>query len=307
MRVFVAGATGVLGRRVVDRLVADDHEVTAVSRSPGKDDRLRRSGAAPVRLDLFDSAAVAVAVAGHDAVLNLATAIPPVDRMALRRAWHDNDRLRSEASRVLVDAALSAGAGRYVQESITFLYADQGDRWIDESGPVDAAGVTATAGEAEAQAARFTSAGGVGVALRFAQFVASDSSHLRDLLPIIERGWLPLVGDHDGYESYVDADDAAAAVVAALDAPAGVYNVADDEPLTRREHAAVVSEAVGRPVRLPPSIVGALPPLRVKARSQRIVNRSLTTAVSWRPRRASMREGWPAVLSAVREEARRAA
>ncbi|MBW3620000.1 MAG: NAD(P)-dependent oxidoreductase, partial [Actinobacteria bacterium] len=117
------------------------------------------------------------------------------------------------ASRHLVDAALAAGASRYVQESVGFLYADGDDRWIDESAPVDAVRPTGTALDAEAEASRFASQGGTGVSLRFAEFVAGDSGHLRDLLPFLERGWLPLVGDPAGYPPYVEVDDAAAAEV----------------------------------------------------------------------------------------------
>lgn len=303
MRVFVAGGTGVIGRRAVDLLVAAGDEVTAVSRSSDSDDRLRAAGATPVRVSLFDAPAVRAAVDGSEAVVNLATSIPPMSRLAWRRAWADNDRLRTEAPRNLVDAALATGAPRYVQESVTFLYADHGDRWIDETGTVAADGPTATAVDAEDQAARFTAGGGTGVSLRFAQFVAGDSGHLRDLLPIIERGWLPLVGDHDGYESYVDADDAAAAVLAALDAPAGVYNVAEDDPATRREHATALSEALGRPVRLPPAVLGALPPLRVKARSQRVSNRRLVQLGTWSPRRPGMRDRWSTLVPELRAAA----
>ncbi|MBW3658116.1 MAG: NAD(P)-dependent oxidoreductase [Actinobacteria bacterium] len=303
MRVFVAGATGVLGRRVVEQLVAAGHVVTAVSRTADRDGLLRAAGATPVRVALFDPSAVRAAVAGHDAVVNVATSIPPLSRAAWRRAWRTNDRLRTEASRTLVDAAIATGASRYVQESVGFLYADAGGRWIDESAPLAPEGPTATAVDAEAEAARFTAAGGTGVALRFAEFVAGDSGHFRELLPFLERGWLPLVGDHDGYQSFVDADDAAAAVVAALDAPAGVYNVAEDDPAPRHEHAAALSDVLDRPVRLPPAIVGSLPPLRVKARSQRISNRRLQERTGWSPRRPSMAERWTTLLPELRSGA----
>lgn len=303
MRVFVAGGTGVLGRRTVDRLVAAGHEVSAVSRWPDRDDLLRSAGATPVRVSLFDGRATRAAVDGHDAVVNIATSIPPLRRAAWRRAWRTNDRLRSEASRNLVDAALAAGASSYVQESVGFLYADAGERWIDESAPVAPEGPTATAVDAEEQAERFTAAGGTGVSLRFAEFVAGDSGHFLELLPFLERGWLPLVGDHGGYQSFVDADDAAAAVVAALDAPAGVYNVAEDHPATRRDHAAALSEVLGRPVRLPPAILGSLPPLRVKARSQRVSNRRLQELTAWATGRPSMRERWSTLLPELRSGA----
>jgi 2-alkyl-3-oxoalkanoate reductase len=307
MKVFVTGATGVLGRRSVNGLLAAGHEVSAVARSREKAGQLRLAGARPIAVDLFDPEGLRRAVEGHRAVVNLATSIPPMGQMARRGAWKDNDALRTVASRNLVDAAFGAGAERFVQESITFQYTDGGRDWLDETAPVEPVGVTASAADAEAQVARFNASGGTGSVLRFAQFVAPESLHLREMLPIIERGWLPVVGDADGYESHIHADDAAAAVVAALEAPAGVYNVCDDEPLTRREHADIVAEAMARPVRLPPAVVGRIPALRVRARSQRISNRRLQEVSPWAPRSASMRYGWPAVLAALKQEHRDAA
>lgn len=298
MRVFVAGGNGVLGRRVLPALVAEGHEVTAVVRGPDRAGAVRDVGATPATVDLFDAEGVRSAVAGHDAVVNLATRIPPTSQLWRRRAWADNDRLRRSAARHLADGAVAAGAARYVQESLTFPYVDGGERWLDEDQPVAPDARTASTRDAEAAAARVTDAGGAGVVLRFSQLVAPDSGHLRDHVQLARRGWLLLLGAHEGYESFVDADDAAAAVVAALAAPAGVYNVSDDEPLRRREHAAVLSELVGRPVRLPPAAAGSLPAARVRARSQRVGNRRLVEATGWRPRRTSMRDGWPQLLAA---------
>jgi 2-alkyl-3-oxoalkanoate reductase len=127
MKVFVAGATGVLGRRAVAGLVRSGHEVSALVRSDAKAGQVVAAGAAPVRCSLFDPDGLRSAMAGHDAVINLATHIPPVTAAARAPAWAENDRVRTVGSRNLVDAALVAGVGRYVQESIAFLYADGGD------------------------------------------------------------------------------------------------------------------------------------------------------------------------------------
>src|ERR1700712_1625922 len=116
MRVFVAGSTGVLGRRVVAGLVAAGHEVTALVRSPEKAALAKSLGATPVEVSLFDPDGLRAAVAGHDAVCNLATHIPPLTRAADPRAWLENTRIRAEGSRNLVDAALAGHATVYVQE-----------------------------------------------------------------------------------------------------------------------------------------------------------------------------------------------
>lgn len=108
MRIFVTGATGVIGRRVVPLLLSRGHSVTAMAHRPAP--VLRNTGVALVAADLFDAAALANAVAGHDAIVNLATHMPsPVWRMPFRSAWRLNDRIRREGSASLVDAALRGG------------------------------------------------------------------------------------------------------------------------------------------------------------------------------------------------------
>src|SRR5437660_1162349 len=110
------------GRNGGYRLGRPPAEVTAVARSEAKAAWVRSVGAAPVNVDLFDPAGVKGAVAGHDVVCNLATHIPPTAKMVLPGAWDENNRIRREVSRNLVDAALAAGAERYIQEAVCFLY-----------------------------------------------------------------------------------------------------------------------------------------------------------------------------------------
>ena len=298
MRVFVAGGTGVLGRRAVEQLVVAGHDVTAVARTEEKAARLWEQGARPVAVDLFDPGEVTGAVAGHEAVVNLATHIPPASRALFRGAWKVNDRIRREGARNLAGAARAAGAEVFIQESVGLLYGDGGDAWLAEDAAVEPTVFTRSALEAEGQAEWFAAeaGGGRGVVLRLAQFVADDSGHIRQLLELAGRGILPLIGRPDGYESCIHVDDAARAVVAALGAPSGTYNVAEDEPLTRQEHAAVLAEALGRPVRLPPAWMARVPRLDHVARSRRVANRRLREITGWAPVHADMRSVWPAVL-----------
>src|SRR5581483_6771031 len=114
MRIFVAGATGVVGRRAVPALIAAGHQVTAIGRNPERSAALARAGATVARVDLFDRDAVRRAVAGHDVVINLATHIPQgALRLMLPGAFRENDRIRREGSAVLADAVLASGAGRF--------------------------------------------------------------------------------------------------------------------------------------------------------------------------------------------------
>ena len=132
MRILVTGATGVVGRRAVPLMIAGGHEVTAIGRDPERRAALERSGATTATLDLFDADAVRRMVAGHDAVVNLATHMPSSTmRMMLPGAWRENDRVRRDGSAILADAAAAGGVTRFVQESFAPIYEDGGDRWLD--------------------------------------------------------------------------------------------------------------------------------------------------------------------------------
>jgi nucleoside-diphosphate-sugar epimerase len=284
MRVFVAGATGVAGRRAVSRLVAAGHAVTGVARSPEKAAQLDAAGATPAEVSLFDADALRAAIAGHDAVVNLATHIPPLSKMAQMKSWAENERIRTEASGYLVDAAIAAGAKVFVQESLAFLYGEHGDDVIDatntEWAPSPFSGAMATA---EANTARFTASGGRGVVLRFGRFYAPDSDQSRAMVENARRGWALDLGRGDAYAPQIDADDVAGSVVAALHAPAGVYDIVDDGPMTRAEQHRALAHAVGRrrllraPAWMTPKRASYL------AVSQRVSNRHFRDATGWRP------------------------
>jgi nucleoside-diphosphate-sugar epimerase len=294
MRIFVSGGTGVIGRPTVRRLVEDGHEVTVLARSADKAAAVRALGAVPAEVDLFDAAALTVAVAGHDAVVNLATHIPPPQRASKASAWIENDRIRTEGSRNLVDAALAAGASVFIQESLAFWYADAGDRWIDEGAPLVGGALIASVQEAESNVSRFTESGGRGIVLRFGRFYDPASEYSRTQMRLATVGISAEVGSADGYQPLIDVADAAAAVVAALDAPAGTYDVVDDDPLTRREVDAVIARAVGRKrLRRPLDrfVVRAGPGAEAFTRSMRVSNQRLKSVSAWRPSPGGTTEG----------------
>lgn len=302
MRVFVAGATGVIGSRAVDLLAAGGHTVTGVARTDDKARALEAAGATPARIDIFDAVAVRRAVEGHDVVMNLATHIPPLSKAALSSAWHENDRIRVEASRNLVAAAISAGAGRYVQESIALFYPDRGGEWIDESVDVEPPALARTFLDAEGQARRFTDDGGVGVALRFGAFYAADSGQTLGMLKLARLGVSPFPGSRDEYFPTVHADDAAGAAVSALVAPAGLYNVAA-EPQTKGEAAEQLAALVGRKkLRFPPRAVMAAagPGAKALMRSSRVSSSRFREATGWSPSYRTVADGFAEVLRTAR-------
>jgi nucleoside-diphosphate-sugar epimerase len=300
MRIFVTGATGVVGRRVVPILSREGHEVIAVGRSPAKRALVERMGATPVELDLFDVRAVGEALAGCRAVCNLATHIPQGARMFLPWAWRENDRLRRTASRILADAALERGVERFVQESFAPIYAAGGERWLDEQSAVHPTPQARTVLDAEQAVDRFTQAGRSGVVLRFGAFYGPDSPQLIDLIRFVRRGWAPLPGSPYAYLSSVSHDDAARAVVAALAVPPGIYNVVDDQPMRHRDWADALADALGvPPPRLPPVWMGYLlgSVTRNLTRSLRISNTKLRTVSAWAPRHPSVSIGFAAVIA----------
>jgi nucleoside-diphosphate-sugar epimerase len=307
MRIFVAGATGVVGRRLIPLLVASGAQVTGVARSARKAAQLKRQGATPVTVSLFDPAAIESAVAGHDVVINIATKIPSGMRVFAPGAFKENIRIRQEASQNLASAAIATRARRFIQESFSPAYPDRGDAWIDEEVPIEPAKYIESVRDAESAAAEFTRSGGTGVALRFSMFYGPDSSLTLDMLKSMRSGFAPAFGGGDAYMSSIYTDDAASAVFAALSVPAGVYNVTDDMPMRRREAFDLLAKAMGvrAPKIMPRWLTSAFGSIGdTLGRSHRISNARLRHASGWAPKVPSLREGWPLLLSEIKSGAK---
>lgn len=308
MRVFVAGATGVLGRASVELLVRAGHEVRGSARGEEKMSLLRGLGAEPVAFDLFNPEAVREAVGDAEAVLHLATKIPTIMRMRRAGNWKENNRLRTDATKLLVDAAIAASAQVYVQESITYIYADGGDKWLDENSPTATAWAAATEStfEMEKSAQRFGEGGGRSVILRFGLFYSPEAASTQDSVRMMKRRMFGVIGKGDNYFSSIHVDDAAAAIVAALDAPDGTYNVVEDEPVRQAEYADACAAAFGmkKPMRIP-RFLGKLMlggPANYVLNSTRVSNQRFKDATGWAPQYPSVREGFRQVATAMRTE-----
>jgi nucleoside-diphosphate-sugar epimerase len=303
MKVFLTGATGAVGPATVRELIDKGHEVRAVVRSDDKAAQVRALGAQPVFVDLFDGDAMKQAVDGCEAVLHLATNVPPLRRMASKKGWVTHNRLRMIASELLVDAALSTGASTFVKESVSFVYPDSGDTWIDETVPPDeTVPMLQPTLNSERQFERFTKAGGRGVVLRFANFYGPTARSTDEALRLARWRLAMLAGRPGSYVSSIHTDDVASAAVAALDAPAGVYNACEDEPVVRRQYADSFAAAFGLSKLhiLPPWLTRLTAGSSSKATtgSWRVSNRKLREATGWAPRYPSVREGWPVVAQA---------
>jgi 2-alkyl-3-oxoalkanoate reductase len=248
MRVFVAGASGAIGTRLVPQLIDAGHEVIGTSTSPRNADRLRELGAEPIVLDLLDAAAVrrAVLETKPDAVVHQATALTNAKfGRNFDKTFAVTNQLRTKGTDNLLAAAREAGVSRFVaQSNVTFRYAREGGMVKSEDDPLDTKPV---AGAVESRAAMnylddaVLAAGGI--VLRYGIFYGAVNDGL--IWPVRKRQF-PIVGDGGGYTSWIHLNDAAAATVLALErnGPA-IYNVADDEPAPARVWLPVLADALG--------------------------------------------------------------
>jgi nucleoside-diphosphate-sugar epimerase len=300
-RIFVAGATGMLGRHTLPLLLEAGHEVVGVARTAQKRTWLERLGVRPVMLDVFDPDAVRRAVDGAEVIINLTTAVPrSILAILMPRSWREMARVRRQVSANLADAALAGGTvRRMIQESFAPIYVDGGDAWLDETSPARPERYNRSTLEAEAQADRLSRSGRIGVVLRFALLYGPDDEGTAQLIDSVRHGMFPLPGRPEDYSSWVTHEDAARAIVAALELPAGVYNVVDDAPMRRIELAEGLARLLHvRTPRFAPAwtakFAGSV--VRQLSRSERISNRKLRMASDWRPRYPTMLDGLESVL-----------
>jgi len=307
VKVFVAGASGAIGRPLVRQLVAAGHEVTGMTRSEERAEGIRAAGATAVVCDAFDGAAleVAVAKAAPEAVVHLLTALPPrLDYRAKEDPLAPTNRVRSEGTRNLLAAARAAGARRLIAESVAFFYAPQGD-WVkaEETPLFDGApppfGAAAVV-LAELERRVLEAEGIEGIVLRYGwlygpgTYYAADGSLTEDAL----KRRLPIVGKGAGTFSFVHVEDAASATVAALERGApGVYNVVDDEPAPGREWTPAFAAAVGakKPFRVPvwlARLVAGPGAVSMATQLRGASNAKAKRDLDWQPSYPSWRQGF---------------
>ncbi len=312
MRVFLAGATGVIGRRLVPMLVAGGHEVTGTTRSPAKTEALRAAGAEPVVVDALDAQALqaAVTAARPDAVIHQLTSIPRrIDPRRIERDFAVNNRLRSRGTRDLVAAAQAAGVKRIVAQSIAFAYLPGPPGTLHTETEVLYLNGTPPSFKSSVEALHELECavrGVQGVVLRYGYFygpgsaIAADGSTVEDL----RRRRLPLVGSGGGVWSFIHVDDAARATVTALelkDSDAHIYNVVDDDPAPVREWLPALAAAVGapRPWRVPAPLARLAAGrygVELMTKAQGASNALAKQELGWKPQLPSWREGFRTAL-----------
>jgi nucleoside-diphosphate-sugar epimerase len=307
MRVFVAGASGAIGSRLVPQLIDRGHEVIGTSRSPGNTERVRALGAEPIALDLLDAGAVRKAVleSEPDAIVHQATALADMRfSRNFDRGFAQTNRIRTEGTDALLAAAREAGVSRLVAQSFaSTLYAREGGPVKTEDDPLDPTPLPTT--RETYTAMRYldetvTQAGGI--ALRYGGFYGADNDGLVE--PVRKRQF-PIVGDGGGVFSFIHLDDAATATVLALErGEAGVYNVVDDEPAPVREWLPVLADALGaKPPRRVPRWLARLfageAAVMIGTDARGASNAKAKRELGWELRYPSWREGFVAAYSSI--------
>ncbi len=307
MRVFVAGASGALGSRLVPQLIQAGHEVIGTHHAPASAQLLAALGAEPVQLDLLDLGRVRTAVLASkpDAIVHQATALANAKfGRSLDKTFATTNRLRTEGTDALLAAAREAGVRRFVAQSFApYLYARQGGLVKTEADPVDQAPPPNT-GQTYAAIAHLERAatGFGGIALRYGAFYGAAND---GLIEPVRKRQLPIVGDGGGLLPWLHLDDGAAATVLALEhsGPA-IYNIVDDESAPVRDWLPVLASALGaQPPRHAPAWLARLlagqAAVVLATQARGAANAKAKRELGWTPRYPSWRTGFPAVYSAI--------
>ena len=304
MRVFVAGATGAIGRFLLPQLRERGHDPIAMTRSPERARELEADGVEAVAADALEHDAVVAAVrnARPDAVVHQLTAIPAqVNPRRLGKQFEQTNRLRTEGTRNLLAGAEAAGAERFVAQSVAFMYEPAGDGVKHEDSPLyrDAPKAFRATVEALTELERAVGEAG-GTVLRYGYFYGAGTAYAADgsIADQVRARRFPVIGDGSGLFSFIHVRDAAEATMAALErGEGGVFNVVDDEPAPVREWLPAYAEALGAPpprrvatwvARLAVGGYGAAVMTRMRGAS----NERAKERLGWRPGHASWRQGF---------------
>ena len=309
MKVFIAGASGVLGRRLVRQFVARGHAVIGQVRSAKAESAVREAGGEPRHADLFDAESLAGAAEGCDTVIHAATAIP-VKQKTSPADWAMNDHIRRKGTRCLTEAAAKIGAKTYQQQSIAWVARPKDDSPFDEDSPVVPAPAIQSAIDAEVIAREAESAEGFTVSiLRGGYFYDSDSAHTRMIAAALRKRQMPIIGGGEAVWAMIHSDDAASAYVLAAEKPrSGVWHIVDNELVPVRTF---LNEFVARleapaPRRVPVWLAKWLAGEQVVeyfTRSTRTTNARFRRDFGWTPRYPTYREGLEQIVAEWNAEA----
>jgi nucleoside-diphosphate-sugar epimerase len=308
MKIFIAGATGVLGRRLIGQFRARNHSVIGLVRSSQGEQIVQSFGGESRWGDLFDTDTLARAAEGANVVIQAATSIPNKRRLA-PSDFEMNNRIRRDGTRALTTCAAKIGAQLYLQQSIVWVVQPSDGSAFNEDSPTSPNPVTLSAVEGEAIAREAGERFGFNVSvLRCGWFYSADSSHTRIMGEELFRRRMPIIGKGNAIKSLLHIDDAASAFITAAETnQGGLWHIVDDYPVTMAELLTGFAARLGAP---PPRHVPAWLARLVAGRylvsfltsSIRTSNARFRREFGWAPRFPSFNEGLDQVITAWKSE-----
>jgi len=312
MKVFIAGGSGAIGRRLIPLLVTAGHEVVATTRTPVKTSTLEHLGAKPVVLDGLDRARVldAVLTARPEVIVHQMTDLASMrDLKHVDRELATTNRLRTEGAEFLLEAARRAGARAFIAQSYATWLSARGARVQTEEVPIETSLPPAARRTVETIASLERRVAGapdiVGIALRYGNFYGPGTALSLDgeMTRLVRKRKFPIIGDGAGVFSFIHIDDAARATAAAIERtpPSGVYNIVDDDPAEVAVWIPELARALGAPEpRRVPVWLGRLfvgePGIYLMTRVRGWSNEKARREMGWRPALRSWREGFRTAL-----------
>lgn len=308
MKIYITGATGVLGRRIVKELVSRGHSVTGMARSTRGEDTVRSLGGVPSRAGLFDPVSLLRDVEGSDVVIHAATSIPVKVRMKLED-FAENDRIRRDGTRILTECAVKAGVRKLIFQDVVWVASPADGSYFDETSPVnpnksvqsgiDGENIVLQSGDKY---------GFIPTVLRCGFFYGSDTAHTKTIGEGLKKRTFPIIGSGNNFWSNVHVDDAAAAfVTAALEDLKGVWHVVDESPVKVSEFLNFFAERLGAgpPRRMPAwlarFITGSYT-VNFFTASVHTSNNKLRAGSGWAPKFPTYKEGIDQVVSDWKSE-----
>jgi 2-alkyl-3-oxoalkanoate reductase len=298
MKIFIAGATGVLGRELIRQFRARGHSALGLARSQQGTQMIQSLDGESRAGDLFDADALARAAEGADVVIHAATSIPVKSRVS-PRDFEMNDRIRRDGTRALTACASKIGAKHYLQQSIVWLARPPDGSAFDESAKPQPDPISLSALDAENISFEAGERHGFGVAvLRCGMFYGPEASHTRFMADGLRKRRLPVIGAGDALLSCLHVEDAATAFVTVAEAAgrSGLWHVVDDQPVTVKELLSYFAERLGAPAprRVPvwlARLVAGAYAADFFTTSVRTSNARIRHDLGWNPRYPSYREG----------------
>ncbi len=259
MKVFITGATGIIGKRIVRQLVANNYEVVGLARSDKNVAQLKDLGAIPRRGDLFQVEEIVDISSDCEAILHMATKIP-LKSVPKAKDWIMNDRIRTEGTRNLITAAEQNGIKTFIQQSVIFTYGDQNGADIYQDTPLPDQVSDTLLSNVEMESMLTQHPRLEYIILRFGWFYSADSAQTQDMLQMVRKGFMPVIGKGQSFQNMIHADDAADVVVHALQNAdqfrRSTFNITDFSPLSLKDMITAMAEATGgrKPIHIPKAL-----------------------------------------------------